>query len=340
MNQRWNRMLTAVLAAALLAAGCGAPAQNSSSQSQAPQSSQGESAPGAETDYPKKAITVVVPAGAGGDTDSYARIFGKYLEQELGQPVVISNVGGAGGTVGLRQVKDSQADGYTAVFYHGSALLNTIMGLADFDVRTDMRVADIPIRDNTQMIFADAKKFQSLEDVVAKCKAEPESVIFGRETGTQAHLVALALEEAAGVKFNQVDIAAGFSNLIAALMGGQIDLFFMTYGSAQDYIASGDIIPLGVLSEERAAAMPDLPTFKEQGMDLVFEKFFFYGFPKDTPDEVVEKFNAAVEKVTASEACREEIAKFGLTPQYLDPAATGEYFDTMYDFYSKYAAKF
>ena len=74
---------------------------------------------------------------------------------------------------------------------------------------------------------------------------------------------------------DRVDIAAGFSNLIAALMGGQIDVFFMTYGSAQDYIASGDIVPLGGFSEERTDAAPDVPTFREQGLDLVFEKFFF-----------------------------------------------------------------
>lgn len=293
-----------------------------------------------QVSWPEKPITVVVPAGAGGDTDSYARIFGQYLEAELGQPVVISNVGGAGGTVGTRQVKDAEADGYTAVFYHGSALLNSIVGLADFDVRMDMQIANIPIKDNTQMLFADAKKFSSLQDVIDQCKAEPGSVVFGRETGTQAHLVALALEDAADIEFNQVDIAAGFSNLIAALMGGQIDVFFMTYGSAQDYINSGDIVPLGVFSEERATSLPDVPTFKEQGLDLVFEKFFFYGFPKDTPEEIVEKFNNAVEKVTALPECQADIAKFGLVPQYMNQSDTADYFNMMYEFYSKYAAMF
>lgn len=300
----------------------------------------GATAAFAETDWPQKAITVVVPAGAGGDTDSYARIFGKYLEEELGQSMVISNVGGAGGTIGTRQVKDAEPDGNTVLFYHGSALLNTIMGLADFDVRTDMQIADIPIKDNTQMLFADAKKYKDLQDVLDACEKEPGSVVFGRETGTQAHLVALALEDEAGVEFNQVDIAAGFSNLIAALMGGQIDVFFMTYGSAQDYIDSGDIVPLGVFSEERTDAAPDVPTFREQGLELVFEKFFFYAFPKDTPEEIVEKFNAAVEKVAELPECQKDIAQFALKPEFVDQEDTLEYFDMMNDFYSKYAAMF
>ncbi len=223
------RLFALAMTLVVALAGCGS---NAASTDDDDQQAGNEAESTQEIDWPQKAITVVVPASAGGDTDSYARIFGQYLEQELGQSVVISNVGGAGGTVGTRQVKDAEPDGNTILFYHGSALLNTIMGLADFDVRTDMQIADIPIKDNTQMLFADAKKFKSLQDVIDQCKAEPESVVFGREIGTQAHLVALALEDAAGVKFNQVDIAAGFSNLIAALMGGQIDVFFMTYGSA------------------------------------------------------------------------------------------------------------
>lgn len=331
------RLFALAMTLVVALAGCGS---NAASTDDDDQQAGNEAESTQEIDWPQKAITVVVPASAGGDTDSYARIFGQYLEQELGQSVVISNVGGAGGTVGTRQVKDAEPDGNTILFYHGSALLNTIMGLADFDVRTDMQIADIPIKDNTQMLFADAKKFKSLQDVIDQCKAEPESVVFGRETGTQAHLVALALEDAAGVKFNQVDIAAGFSNLIAALMGGQIDVFFMTYGSAQDYIASGDIVPLGVFSEERTDAAPDVPTFREQGLDLVFEKFFFYAFPKDTPAEIVEKFNSAVEKVVALPECQEDIAQFALTPEFVNQQDTQAYFDEMYDFYSKYAAMF
>ena len=309
------RLFALAMTLAVALAGCGS---NVASADEDDQQAGNEAESTQGIDWPQKAVTVVVPASAGGDTDSYARIFGQYLEQELGESVVISNVGGAGGT----------------------ALLNTIMGLADFDVRTDMQIADIPIKDNTQMLFADAKKFKSLQDVIDQCKAEPESVVFGRETGTQAHLVALALEDAAGVKFNQVDIAAGFSNLIAALMGGQIDVFFMTYGSAQDYIASGDIVPLGVFSEERTDAAPDVPTFREQGLDLVFEKFFFYAFPKDTPAEIVEKFNSAVEKVVALPECQEDISQFALTPEFVNQQDTQTYFDEMYDFYSKYAAMF
>ena len=302
------RLFALAMTLAVALAGCGS---NVASADEDDQQAGNEAESTQGIDWPQKAVTVVVPASAGGDTDSYARIFGQYLEQELGESVVISNVGGAGGTVGTRQVKDAEPDGNMILFYHGSALLNTIMGLADFDVRTDMQIADIPIKDNTQMLFADAKKFKSLQDVIDQCKAEPESVVFGRETGTLAHLVALALEDAAGVKF-----------------------------SAQDYIASGDIVPLGVFSEERTDAAPDVPTFREQGLDLVFEKFFFYAFPKDTPAEIVEKFNSAVEKVVALPECQEDISQFALTPEFVNQQDTQTYFDEMYDFYSKYAAMF
>ena len=109
-------------------------------------------------------------------------------------------------------------------------------------------------------------------------------------------------------------------------MGGQIDVFFMTYGSAQDYIASGDIVPLGVFSEERTDAAPDVPTFREQGLDLVFEKFFFYAFPKDTPAEIVEKFNSAVEKVVALPECQEDISQFCTDTGVCEPAGYPDLF--------------
>ena len=169
------RLFALAMTLAVALAGCGS---NVASADEDDQQAGNEAESTQGIDWPQKAVTVVVPASAGGDTDSYARIFGQYLEQELGESVVISNVGGAGGTVGTRQVKDAEPDGNMILFYHGSALLNTIMGLADFDVRTDMQIADIPIKDNTQMLFADAKKFKSLQDVIDQCKAEPESVVF------------------------------------------------------------------------------------------------------------------------------------------------------------------
>lgn len=277
-----------------------------------------------QVQYPTKPVQLVVPAGAGGDTDTNARILGKYLEKELGKPVVVVNAGGAGGTAGTKKVKDAPADGYTVLFHHPSFPLHKIMGLTDFSF-DDLAVANVTLLDNTNVFAVSAEsKFKTMKDVVEHSKANPKSVKFATEVGNFTHIHVLAVEAKTGIKMNVVDVGSAAAKT-AALMGNQIDIIGTQYGLIKQYIDAGKFRVLGVLSDKRHPQMPNVPTFKEQGIDVSFSKYFFCAFPKGTPKEIIEKFNAAVQKVGNNPEYKAEMAKFMVTPSFMPPAQALEY---------------
>ncbi|WP_202080879.1 tripartite tricarboxylate transporter substrate binding protein [Caldalkalibacillus salinus] len=283
-------------------------------------------------DYPEKPIQVIVPAGAGGDTDANARLLGKYLEEELGQSVVISNVTGAGGTVGAREVLDADADGYTVLFFHNSLLLNRILGLVDFSYDS-FKLAGIPVLDhgNTFVVSGDSP-FEDLQDLIDYAREHPGEVSIATEVGGFTHLQLLALEQDQDIELNIVDVG-GASDKVAALLGGHIDIIPTSLGLVKDYIESGEMRTLGIMSRERVDIMSDVPTFTEQGVNSSFEKFFFYGFHPDTPDEIVETFSQAVERVVQTEEYVAEAEEFLVTPTFMSPEKAFEYIQETEDYY-------
>ncbi|MGD6846914.1 tripartite tricarboxylate transporter substrate binding protein [Rossellomorea aquimaris] len=276
------------------------------------------------SDYPSKPITVVVPAGAGGDTDANARLLGKYLEKELGQPVVISNVTGAGGTVGASEVLDADPDGHTVLFFHNSLLLNRILGLTE-DSYDSFKLAGIPVLDqgNTFMVSGDSK-FENLQDMVEYARAHPGEVSIATEVGGFTHLQLLALQKDQDIELNIVDVG-GAAEKVTALLGEHVDIVPTSLGLVKDYVESGDMRSLGIMASDRVDLMPDVPTFVEQGVNSEFEKFFFYGFNPDTPDEIVDEFSKAIEKVVNNEEYVKEAEKFLVTPTYLNQQEAFEY---------------
>lgn len=290
---------------------------------------------GAETNYPNGPITVIVAASAGGDSDVNCRLLAVYLSEALGQNIVIQNVTGAGGAIAAQQMMSSKPDGYTAIFWHNSVLLNEITGISDIKY-TDMKVANMPLLDKTAILVARTNSgWKDLSDLVAAAKAEPGKYIAGMETGTLAHLVPLAVENVCGIDLNIVDVGTAAERL-TNLLGGQIDFFFAQYGVVKDYIASGDLMALCALTDERNDKYPDVPTAKELGYDLAFDKFFYFGFPKDTPDAVVDVFNAAVEKVCQNQEMLNAFDKLYLVPSFRDGEAAQEVMAETYNFYNGY----
>lgn len=284
--------------------------------------------------YPKKPIEIVVPAGAGGDTDLNTRTMAKYLEKELGTTMIITNVNGAGGTTGTKKVLDSKPDGYTVLSYHNSTLISKILGLTDYTY-SDFEVAGMGVMDKgNAFVINNKSEFKNLDDLIAFAKENPEKVTVATEVGSFTHLQLLAFEAATGTKFNIVDVG-GASDKITALLGGRIDIIPTQLGLVNSYVESGDFRALGIMSDERLKAAPDVPTFKEQGVDLVMDKFFFWGFPKGTPEEVVDTFTKALEKVVANEEYQKEMEGYMVEPVYLNPAEANELMEKEDKFYSE-----
>ena len=287
-----------------------------------------------KSSYPTKPIEIVVPAGAGGDTDLNTRTMAKYLEKELGTTMIITNVNGAGGTTGTKKVLDSKPDGYTVLSYHNSTLISKILGLVDYTY-SDFEVAGMGVMDKgNAFIINNKSEFKNLDDLIVFAKENPEKVTVATEVGSFTHLQLLAFEAATGTKFNIVDVG-GASDKITALLGGRIDIIPTQLGLVNSYIESGDFRALGIMSEERLKAAPDVPTFKEQGVDIVMDKFFFWGFPKGTPEEIVDTFTKALEKVVANEEYQKEMEGFMVEPVYLNPAEANELMEKEDKFYTE-----
>src|SRR5690625_2069030 len=174
-------------------------------------------------EYPTKPIEVVVPVGTGGDTDLNTRITAKYLEQELGESIVITNVEGSGGSTGIKEVLSKEADGYAVLAYHNAMLVNNIYGLADY-TSEDFKYAGVGILDqsNTFLASKDAE-FDDLESLIEHAKDNPRKVKVATEVGAMTHLQILEFEQETGVEFNIVD-AGGASDKITALLGGRVDI--------------------------------------------------------------------------------------------------------------------
>lgn len=319
ISLRKNLFGTMIVSAALLMGACGG--DDADTDTTATPDEPGEEDPAA--DYPSGPITVVVPAGPGGDTDLNTRITASYLEDELDTNIVVSNVAGAGGATGTQAVLDAADDGQTVLAFHNSMLLNNIFGLTDYTY-TDFKMAGIAILDqsNTFLASPDAE-FDDLESLIAYAEENPGEVTMATEIGSMTYIQTLQFQEETGVEFNIVDIG-GAADKIAALLGGRVDIVPTSLGLVSGYVESGDMVPLGIMAEERLEGAPDVPTFQEQGVDIVIDKVFYWGFNEDTPDEYVEKFSQALENVAANEEFQAEIREAMLTPEYFDQQATND----------------
>lgn len=273
--------------------------------------------------WPNGAVQIVVPFGAGGDTDYNARVLAKYLEPILDTTFPVVNVTGAGGSIGARQVLGAKPDGQTVLFFHSAMLVNTASGIADFSYE-DFEMVGIAGREPGSLIVVNNDApWQTMEELVEATKADPFGIDLTTNTGATTYLVGALLRNA-GAEFNFVDVGGSAARLTAVL-GGNVDVSQNPLGQVKTYVESGELRALATVAGSRSEALPDVPTLKELGYDVDFQYDYFFLFPKGTPEEIVSKFTAAVEKVTQDPAYAEEIGStYFQTPRYLAPAAALE----------------
>lgn len=289
----------------------------------------------AQADYPEKSIQVIVPAGAGGDTDANARLFGKYLEEELGESVVIVNVKGGGGTIGMKRVLNAKSDGHTVLFFHGEAMIPKLAGLVDYGIEDFQMVGIGVIDDTTVLATHPGMPYSNLEEMVDYAKAHPGEVEFGMQIGGYPHLIGVALEDIAGIDLNLVDVGGNAAKTVA-LKGQNIDVINTQYGLTKDYFKAGDFVNLGLMSEQRNPLMDEVPTLAEQGFPAEFNKFFFYAMPKDVSEEVVDTFSAAMKRVVNNPDYQAEASRLFVTPTYMDPEEGAKYAAKQYEYFSQF----
>lgn len=257
----------------------------------------------ADTAWPTKPVQVIVPAGAGGDTDFNARQMARFFEKVTGKPVVVTNVNGGGGTIALAQVQGAVPDGNTVFFGHtGQLIVNEISGLIDYKFDAKLDIACIPGIDKG-VVFIGSKKsgFKNVQDVVTKANASPNSVIYGTEMGGFSHLQGLMFAKQAGVQLKFVDVGSA-SDKITSLLGGRIDLASISFGPVKDYAKTGDMAMLAQFSKDGNPLLGDIKTFTAQGLAFNMEKPYIIAFPKGTDPAIIKKMADVMQQITKDPA--------------------------------------
>lgn len=296
--------LVSILAIGLLSA-CGSkpveekqPAANEEKNDVNEQeSAKQEGAQEEDIDWPTKTVEVVIHAGAGGDTDFNTRTMAKYFEKITGQSMVVTNMTGGGGSVATSYVKDANPDGYTMLGTHtGPMIVNEVAGLIDYNMDA-FEISDLfAVDKGTVLVTSKESGITSVEDLVAKAKAAPETIVYGSELGGYSHLQGLMLQDLAGIQFKIVDTGST-SDKIVALLGGRIDLGAISYGSVADYEKTGELVILAQFNKERNEYLDQIPTLVEQGVDFAMEKPYIAAFPKGTDPRIVAKFDEIVAQI-------------------------------------------
>lgn len=268
----------------------------------------------ASAQYPTKPIRIIVPFAPGGNVDITARLVAPGLQEALGQPVVVENKPGAGGTIGADQVVKSPADGYTLLMGSNSTFSvapslypkNPYHPVRDF--APVVMIANAPF----VLVTNAAAPSKTAAELVARAKADPKKLTMSSAgTGSSNHLVGELFQEISGARFTHIPYK-GSGQALTDLMGGQVDLHFDQITSAASHIQAGKLRALMVTAPQRVPMLPDVPTASEAGY-ASFEATNVTGLiaPAGTPREIIDKLNAAVLKVIAQPAVKEKFAGIG-----------------------------
>ena len=261
--------------------------------------------------YPSRPITLVVPFPPGGSTDAAARIMAERMRATLGQSVVIENVGGAGGSIGVGRVARAAPDGYTFDIGQWDTHVGSIIYKLDYDLQKDFEPIGL-VSNNPQLMVA--KKdlpADNLKDLVAWMKTNPGKINFVNQNAA-ANVTGVLFEKLTGQKFQYIPYR-GAGPAMTDLVSGQVDLLVVQGAVALPQIRGGKIKAIANLSPQRSASMPDIPTSDETGVKgLYMSGWFGFWAPKGTPKDIIAKLNAAMIEALADPAVKARFTELGL----------------------------
>ncbi len=255
-----------------------------------------QGAASAQSEFPSRPITMVIPFPSAGSTDVLGRILAQSMSKYLQQSLVIENTGGAGGTIGAAKVARAQPDGYTVLFHNmAQASAPALYAKLAYDPVADFE--PIGIVTEVPMILVARKDLSTdnLQGILSFAKTNPDKLNFANAgIGATSHLCEVLMKSASGAKWTSVPYK-GTGPALNDLLGGQVDLICDQPASTLGHIRSGSLKPIAVATRSRLKSLPDVPTFAESGL-AGFELAVWHGLyaPKGTPKVVVEKIAAAL----------------------------------------------
>jgi tripartite-type tricarboxylate transporter receptor subunit TctC len=264
-------------------------------------------------DYPSRPITAVVAFAAGGSGDTIARILTEHMRKTLGQTLVVENVGGAAGTIGVGRVARAAPDGYSICFGNWPThVLNGAIYSLPYHVLNDFEPIAMLASESIAIVGKKALPPNDLKGLIAWLKANPDKASAGTTgAGGVGHVIGIFFQKETGTQFQFVPYR-GLGPAMQDLVAGQIDLMFDTSANSIPQVRAGSIKAYAVTSKTRLAAAPEIPTVDEAGLPgFHISNWRGLWAPKGTPKDVIAKLNDAVVRALADPAVRKRLADLG-----------------------------
>lgn len=266
--------------------------------------------------YPTKAVTFIVPFPAGGRTDLTARVVTQHLEKHLGKPVVVVNKPGAGGVVGAKEVSSARPDGYTLGFFSSGVVTAQYTVPTPTDLK-DYELVSVVNFDPAALAIQEKSSWNTLVELVDYGKKNPGKIRIGMIPGASAQIFAGGFAKAAGIQLTNVPFK-GDADGALALAGGHIEAHVAVPVSYKALVDAKKVRILGIAAEKRSGLYKDIPTFRENGVDLVIGSFHAVFAPKGTPGEAIAILEAALDKTMNEKEVNDQMIKSGLGLVYLN----------------------
>jgi tripartite-type tricarboxylate transporter receptor subunit TctC len=274
--------------------------------------------------YPDRPVRLLIAFPAGGTIDTLGRILAQKLTEAWGQNVVIENRPGAGGNIGAAAAAQAVPDGYTLHFGAQSLAVNvTIAPYQNLDPIKDFEPIILAATATDVLVVPTTSQFHTLRALIDYAKSHPGELNYSSlGVGTSSHLSTVQFADITGLKLQHVPYT-GFSQATTDLVAGRLSLWMPTLGGSLGNIQAGKMRALAISGPARAQAVPDIPTFKEQGIEFGESSWYALFAPKGTPKEIIAKVNADVERILAMPDVKEKSVTLGYryvggSPEKLD----------------------
>jgi tripartite-type tricarboxylate transporter receptor subunit TctC len=276
-------------------------------------------------DYPTRPVRLIVPFATGGGTDITARAMGQWLSERLGQQFVIDNRPGGDTNIGTEAVVRSPADGYTLLMVGSSNATNaTLYDKLNFNFIRDIAPVAGVIRYSLVMVVNPSVPAKSVPEFIAYAKANPGKLTMASAgTGATSHLSGELFKMMAGVDMVHLPYH-GQGPALTDLLGGQAQVYFAATVGSIEYIRTGRLRALAVTTTTRSDVLPDIPTLGEFVPGYEASRWFGVGAPKNTPSQIIDKLNEAINAGLADPKIKARLAELGGVPMPMSPAEFGK----------------
>jgi putative tricarboxylic transport membrane protein len=280
-------------------------------------------AQGQEALFPQRGpieITVLFPAGTSADVT--ARMLADGMAKHLGQRVLVVNRPGAGGAIGYKYVRAQKPDGYSMVWNSNSISTTYHSGQLEFDYQAFDAVARVLVESVVVAVRADAR-WKTLNDLVAEAKAKPRAISVGHSgIGSHTHISLAALFRASGVDVNEVPFGA--AQVVPSLLGGHVEAVVQLPAALSGPVKQGQVRLIAALIPNRDPALPDVPTAREQGIDVSLEAWRGIAVPRGTPRAAIGALEDAIRRTVESAEFKKGSENLGVRPAFLPAAEFSE----------------